>query len=1097
MVTKKVNFRGSALADRLGTLNNFICNDETNLKFSPITDSGTQEGISENRFRISESIAPAWSKISVGYKKTAIYGEHDGTIEVYGLDNLGLETLLYQTKINLTEAGLQNVSFIDMLRSSCTGAVTCVDNENILNNHMEIRMPKLREKYDDVSLQAAWYDPAWAYRKGVPINLSLNSKHTQTIWTDDTGKDAVITVPYAYRHEYWYEVIYVTYDAHMQADFGDLRFTGFDGVSPIEYWIINKTDSSNATIMLRIPWYWGWNENERPQLHTNYGVSYGIGETPNINNYTNINPKFIWMYYGNSSCDNGTKTPVDGEDGIYWFDDFTTDTSSEWTVVGAAGANSTFTWDNSSSLDMQINANNTENGFFAYHALPAEISGTYAAFDIIWKLENIPTTAGNYDAAVWVGTTDDGTTQPRDCLGLWITPSDVYAVQFKDGASTTWTAGSLSFNHDDTEPLYIRARIHPSHESKNLAGITWEISKDCRKWTQVVNLIYPTDISVIPYSELTQFGMRMSAWAAAPAFNMELDTDWIMITQSHKVPCRSDEFNEHFEFSDWNHQWTGTNYDGANNTYTLDYSNSEVDFAITGGSQIYTAGTDTAARIEIQNLVKYDSIIIETRLDTHTRSTNGSSRATLYTGTTASEHFSIFHQLNNATQYNNNILCISTNGGSDSIKTYQQYEKEPIAEGPIWLRIIYDIPSYRIIGQYSRNGYDWYNCGGESIYYDSDITDIGLVLQNDGSGNATCSFDYLKVTTGPYAANFGETFTAEQAYTDYDDIAPESAIYYQYTDDFEDNDLSGARTYPYREMTSFTGTLAVESAAPITGTYSLKHTGNGSDVSTNIVQFEDKLKEYTATFDFKLSTQGAAANTPYLRLWVLRGANDGNSYTAVDTYYDGTNQKLRVINYHNNSGTAIVSAVTWLAGAKLGTATTYSFTIIDNGTSVTVKVGSTTYINNATYSTGTNVSKVLPGQYKGFGANADSAARWDNIIIKPGYWYGGIQYTNPALTTAVTKTVGDWQTIYDPQNSYYFRMPSSFIRNQPMILAWKEQGQTTEWQYTKPFYPKTGGVFYAGPNGLDKYIGMKTKIIFEGDDEDTLEITDITYEYEV
>ena len=66
-----------------------------------------------------------------------------------------------------------------------------------------------------------------------------------------------------------------------------------------------------------------------------------------------------------------------------------------------------------------------------------------------------------------------------------------------------------------------------------------------------------------------------------------------------------------------------------------------------------------------------------------------------------------------------------------------------------------------------------------------------------------------------------------------------------------------------------------------------------------------------------------------------------------------------------------------------------------------------------------------------------------------------------------------------------------------MVLAWQEQGQDSTWQYSKPFYPRDGGVFYAGPNGLDKYIGMKTKIFFEGDDEDNLEITDITYEYEV
>lgn len=1096
MVTKKVNFRGSTLADRLGTLNNFICNDEDNLKWNPVTDTLTQ-GIGENRFRISESIAPIWGKISVRYSKIAVYGTHDGTIEVYGLDNLGIETLLYQTKLNLTEDGTFHSKHIDMLKSACTSAITSMDNEHTLKNNIEIRMPKLRTKYDDVSLQSAWYDSSWSHRKGIPVNLPVRALHAKVLYTDDTGKDAGIKPIKAYEDDYWYETVYVSYAAEMQADFGDLRFTGFDGVSLIDHWIINKTDSNNATVMLRIPWYYGYYEQDRPEHLTNYGVNGGTAETNEIFKYSNL-VKYLWMYYGNSSAADGSTTPTAGSSGIYYFDDFTTDTTSEWTTTGAAGAHSTFTWDASSSIDMQIDANNLDDGFFVSHALPSDISGTYASFDVIWKLENIPTTAGNYDGAVWVGSPGSGTTQPTNLLGLWISSTDVFAVQVDGGAVTSWTAGNLSYNHDDTEPLYIRARIHPTHETPGYAGITWDISKDCRKWTQVVHLAYSGDITVIPYSELTHFGMRISSWAAAPAFDMELDTDWIMITESHNAPARGNEFDDHFEFSDFQYQWTGTNYDGGVNTYTNDYSNSEADFAIISGSQRYYGGVDEAAKLEVQSFnASFDSTIVEARVDTHTRSGGTDTRAHLYVGSDYNNHFNIVHQLSSNADSNDVIYCWTTYGGSDYEKSHQKYSKEPISEGAVWLRIVFDKTTNRIIGQYSRDGYNWYHSGSDLYSSFSGIaTDFGILLSNTGSGNGTCSFDYVRTTVGAYLANYGETFTAAQAYTDYDDIAPESTIYYGYTDDFEDNDLSGARTYPYREMTSFAGTLAVESAAPITGTYSAKHTGSGSATSTNIVQFEDPLIEYTATFNFKLSTQGVVAETPYVRFWVLRGANDGDSYTVIDSIYDGANQTLRVVNYHRRSG-ALLTSANWLIGSKLGTGTTYAFTIIDSGTRVTVKIDGTTYIDNYSYSGGTNVSKVLPGKYKGYGCNADTAGRWDDLVITPGYWYSSTQYTSPALTTEVSNTEGNWQTIYDPENSYYFKMPSSYVRNQPMILAWQEQGQSTGWQYSKTFYANTGGTFYSGPNGLDKYIGMKTKIIFEGDDDDTFEVTDISYEYEV
>ncbi|MFA6028048.1 MAG: DUF2341 domain-containing protein [Patescibacteria group bacterium] len=45
----------------------------------------------------------------------------------------------------------------------------------------------------------------------------------------------------------------VLYDADMQADFDDIRFTSSDGTTLLDYWIETKTDSTSATIWLEVP----------------------------------------------------------------------------------------------------------------------------------------------------------------------------------------------------------------------------------------------------------------------------------------------------------------------------------------------------------------------------------------------------------------------------------------------------------------------------------------------------------------------------------------------------------------------------------------------------------------------------------------------------------------------------------------------------------------------------------------------------------------------------------------------------------------------------------------------------------------------------
>jgi len=87
----------------------------------------------------------------------------------------------------------------------------------------------------------------------------------------------------------------VAYDTDMQADFDDLRFTTSDQTTQLNYWLESKTDSSTATIWVKIP-------------------SLASGDNT------------IYMYYANASA----TTASNGDNTFVFFDDFENGNLSKW-----------------------------------------------------------------------------------------------------------------------------------------------------------------------------------------------------------------------------------------------------------------------------------------------------------------------------------------------------------------------------------------------------------------------------------------------------------------------------------------------------------------------------------------------------------------------------------------------------------------------------------------------------------------------------------------------------------------------------------------------------------------------------------------------
>jgi len=123
-----------------------------------------------------------------------------------------------------------------------------------------------------------WYNFSWTRRKLVSITNSGSAL---------TNYQVKLTV---------------AYDSDMQADFDDLRFTSSNGTTELSYWLESKTNSSTATIWVKIP-------------------SLASGSNT------------IYVYYGNASAASASN----GDNTFVFFDDFSgaSISTTKWTISGS------------------------------------------------------------------------------------------------------------------------------------------------------------------------------------------------------------------------------------------------------------------------------------------------------------------------------------------------------------------------------------------------------------------------------------------------------------------------------------------------------------------------------------------------------------------------------------------------------------------------------------------------------------------------------------------------------------------------------------------------------------------------------------------
>ena len=207
---------------------------------------------------------------------------------------------------------------------------------------------------------------------------------------------------------------------------------------------------------------------------------------------------------------------------------------------------------------------------------------------------------------------------------------------------------------------------------------------------------------------------------------------------------------------------------------------------------------------------------------------------------------------------------------------------------------------------------------------------------------------------------------------------------YGYGDDFEDGKITG-RSGNYRNWETANGTPSIDSASPISGSYSMKFLGNGTDTGSNATIIKDNKSDYSAEFDVKNNKAHDTGENPWIYLWLSR-VYSWNWILSVQTYYKAsTNQQILRVGKLENGHFTVLQDVAWLTG-PMPVDTVYHFKVYDCGNNIKVYVGGTLYCD-INYTMDANI---CPYVNKGVGANLDNSATFDNIAI----------YNNNTIQTA-------------------------------------------------------------------------------------------------
>ena len=188
------------------------------------------------------------------------------------------------------------------------------------------------------STAGPWYSTSWPYRQPITISNSSGS--------DLTDYQVKVTVPY---------------NAHIQADFDDIRFVLNDNVTVLSYWLESKTDYATATFWVKV--------SSIPTAGTTIYVYYGNASATSISSGDNtfvLYDHFTGTSIDTSKWQSGSACAINAGAAAYCYSD-----------TSAAGLYSLLTYGNGYAI--QASAVSCHMGATTYYEEPLSLSASGSA----------------------------------------------------------------------------------------------------------------------------------------------------------------------------------------------------------------------------------------------------------------------------------------------------------------------------------------------------------------------------------------------------------------------------------------------------------------------------------------------------------------------------------------------------------------------------------------------------------------------------------------------------------------------------------------------------------------------------------------------
>lgn len=759
MATKSANYIKSQIIADDDEAEGFVT-DDNGLYFIADSDDTTnpQTATATHTHQVTETNSPIWNQVTYDLDFVDTSSMAEGHVTLQGVTDMGEIVDMMQHYYTASTSGKK---IFDLYGSSCTNAV----NSQVKNGStggastFEINLPKQYENYEDVDIMVSWYDPAWPYRMGIQYERSAGKLRAAT-----GHKNA----------EYYAVNVVVPYNAHMtDGNFTDIRFTANDGITELDFYILNFTASGLASCIVMMPWWFVDKERE------------GHATTGSSTTYAITNPNWIYCYYGNANATSASDITLGGN--TYFYDDFEDNSldTAKWTATPTANCTIQETGgklqiDVASGFTQQPNVNSVATG--------AQFDGS-DSFEVIFVIDEITPINATVDNVGPIFQLRTDANNYFDCRFTYKTPylGGTNAYHWSYFARSGGTSGTVfpmyRVNGATTSDRYLKA-TYISAGSTGSGQLIWSVSIDGIYW-DVIGRSYrvtagsstggPTSGDVRLYI----FGSNAAAAATATTVKI------------HKVlmyPIVGQEL-EYIE----DHFTNGTNAQPLDRWQLAGTTNSTIAEAASVGSG--SSGTPGTLTLSWTNVTAHDW--------THATQTCPLVYTTQKIGALNSSEVCYYQAKIDAvnrgagTIYGGIFLATGLSTGTDyslrygvqnngalSLVAQVQSTTGVLTLGlpaitptlPCHVRIVVDHIQKKIHCDFSQDGIEWLRIYSASNYYYDTLRVgnyhkggymgmFGLSTTNNSSTGVT--FDYFRARTGmrPSVTMFG--FNAEEEYADY------------------------------------------------------------------------------------------------------------------------------------------------------------------------------------------------------------------------------------------------------------------------------------------------------------------------------------------